>query len=41
MKTVGVMRKTRHRGTQRVDWMLTFTVAAYNQTRMRQLVPAG
>jgi len=38
MKTVGVMRKTRHRGRDKVDWMFTFTAAAYNLTRMRHLV---
>ncbi len=27
-KTVGLMRKTRHRGTQRVDWMFIFTAAS-------------
>ncbi len=36
-KTVGLMRKTRHRGTQRVDWMFIFTVAAFNLVRMRNL----
>ena len=25
LKTIGLMRKTRHRGTRRVDWMLTFS----------------
>jgi len=39
LKTVALMRKTRHRGTQRVDWMFTFAAAAYNLTRMRNLVP--
>ena len=37
MKTVGVMRKTRHRGTRRVGWMFTFTTAVYNLVRMRNL----
>jgi transposase len=37
MKTVGTMRKTRHRGTDRVDWMFTFTAAAYNLIRMRNI----
>ena len=37
MKTVGLMRKTRHRGTARVDWMFTFTATAYNLIRMRNL----
>ncbi len=36
-KTVGLMRKTRHRGTERVDWMFVFTAAAYNLVRMRNL----
>lgn len=39
MKTVGVMRKTRHRGREQVDWMFTFTAAAYNLIRMRNLAP--
>ena len=41
LKTVGVLRKTRHRGTQRVGWMFTFSLAAYNLVRMRHTVPAG
>ena len=41
MKTVGLMRKTRHRGRPKVGWMFTFTAAAYNLVRMRNLVPAG
>ncbi len=41
MKTVGLMRKTRHRGRERVDWMFTFTAAAYNLIRMRNLAPEG
>ncbi len=41
LKTVGMMRKTRLRGTQRVGWMFTFSLAAYNLVRMRHLVPAG
>ena len=36
-KTVGLMGKTRHRGTQRVDWMFIFTAAAFNLVRMRNL----
>ncbi len=39
MKTVGLMRKTRQRGRERVDWMFTFTAAAYNLIRMRNLAP--
>ena len=37
MKTVGGMRKTRHKGRERVDWMFVFTAAAYNLVRMRNL----
>src|SRR5947208_4212854 len=38
MKTVGGMRKLRHRGLQLVGWMFTFAAAAYNLVRMRNLV---
>jgi transposase len=38
MKTVGGLRKTRHRGTKRVGWMFTFTLAAYDLVRMRNLL---
>ena len=37
MKTVGLMRKTRHRGVDRVGWMFTFTTAVYNLVRMKNL----
>ena len=37
LKTVGCLRKTRHRGLGRVDWVFTFAVAAYNLVRMRNL----
>jgi len=37
LKTVGLMRKTRHRGCARVDWMFTFTTAVYNLVRIRNL----
>ena len=39
MKTVGLMRKTKYRGTARVDWMFTFTATAFNLIRMRNLAP--
>lgn len=39
MKTVGVLRKTRHKGTQIVGWIFQFTAAAYNLIRMRKLIP--
>jgi transposase len=38
MKTVGLFRKTRHRGLERVGWMFTFTATAYNLVRMRNLL---
>ena len=38
MKTVGMLRKTRHRGVRRVGWVFTFTAAAYNLVRMRSLI---
>ena len=37
MKTVGNLRKTRHRGEDRVGWMFTLTAAAYNLVRLRNL----
>jgi len=37
LKTVGLLRKTRHRGTARVEWMFVFSLAAYNLVRMRNL----
>jgi transposase len=41
MKTVGLMRKTRHRGRDRVGWMFVFTVAVYDLIRIRNLIGAG
>jgi hypothetical protein len=38
LKTVGMMRKTRHRGRALVDWMFTFALAAYNLVRIRKLL---
>ncbi len=40
MKTVGLMRKTRHKGQRRVDWVFVFTAAAYNLVRIRNLQAA-
>lgn len=37
MKTVGLLRKLRHRGVARVDWVFVFTAATYNLVRMRTL----
>jgi transposase len=38
MKTVGGLRKTRHRGTARVGWQFTLTAAAYNLVRIPKLL---
>jgi transposase len=38
MNTVGLLRKTRHRGLARVGWMFTFAAAVYNLVWMRTLV---
>jgi transposase len=38
LKTVGMLRKTRHRGVHKVGWVFTFAAAAYNLVRMRKLV---
>lgn len=38
LKTVGLMRKTRHKGVDRVGWMFTFATAVYNLVRMRNLL---
>jgi transposase len=38
MKTIGLLRKLRHRGLERVGWMFTFTAAAYNLVRIRNLL---
>jgi IS5 family transposase len=37
MKTVGGLRKLRHRGGGRVNWQFLFAAAAYNLVRMRTL----
>lgn len=37
-KTVGLLRKLRHRGVACVDWIFTFTCAAYNLVRLRRLL---
>ena len=36
-KTIGGLRKLRHRGKDRVGWMFTFGAAAFNLVRMRNL----
>lgn len=37
LKTVGLLRQTRHRGRERVSWMFTFAAAVYNLVRIRNL----
>ena len=38
LKTVGALRKTRHRGVIKVGWVFTFAASAYNLVRMRTLL---
>jgi transposase len=38
LKTIALLRKLRHRGTLKVDWIFTFACAAYNLVRMRNLM---
>jgi transposase len=40
LKTIALLRKVRHRGTLKVDWVFTFACAAYNLVRMRNLMAA-
>jgi transposase len=40
LKTIGGLRKLRHRGHERVTWMFTFAVAVYNLVRIRNLEAA-
>ena len=41
LKTIGLMRKTRHRGLRRVGWMFTFAIAVYHLIRLRRLADLG
>ena len=41
IKTVGGLRKTRHRGTARVGWLFTLTATACNLVRLPKLLAAG
>lgn len=41
MKTTGLLRKLRHCGGRLVDWIFTFTAAAYNLVRLRTLLAAS
>ena len=40
IKTIGGLRKTRHRGLDRVGWMFTLTAAADNLIRLPKLLGA-
>jgi transposase len=40
LKTIALLRKLRHRGTWKVEWIFTFACAAYNLVRMRNLLAA-
>jgi hypothetical protein len=37
LKTIALLRKVRHRGIFKVEWVFTFAAAAYNLVRMRNL----
>jgi len=39
LKTIALLRKVRHRGLFKVDWMFTFACAVYNLVRLRNLLP--
>lgn len=39
-KTIGLMRKSRHKGVLRGGWMFTFTTAVYNLIRIRNILGA-
>lgn len=38
LKNVAVLRKTRHRGRERLQWIVQFSLTAYNLVRMRNLM---
>ena len=40
VKTVALLRKTRHRGVRRVGWMFTLAAALYNLVRIRNVIDA-
>jgi transposase len=37
LKTIALLRKVRHRGLEKVDWVFAFACAAYNLVRLRNL----
>jgi transposase len=40
VKTVALLRKTRHRGVRRVGWLFTLAAALYNLVRIRNVIEA-
>lgn len=40
-KSVGPLRKLKHRGVPLVGWVVPFTLAVYNLARLRTLVRTG
>ncbi|MDP5211324.1 IS5 family transposase [Microbulbifer sp. 2205BS26-8] len=38
MKDIGLMRKVRHVGQEKISWIFRFTAAAYNITRMKTIM---
>lgn len=40
-KTIGLLRKLRHRGQQKVGWIFAFTTGVYNLVRIRSLIRVG
>lgn len=40
-KTVGGLRKARHRGLPEIDWQFVFAMAAYNLVRLPKLLGAA
>jgi transposase len=40
LKTIALLRKLRHRGALKVDWIFSLACAAYNLVRMRNLMAA-
>jgi len=41
LKTVGLLRKVKYRGRERVDWIFRFGLAVYNLVRIRNLTAAA
>lgn len=37
LKNVALLRKTRHRGQRKIEWLLTLALSAYNLVRIRKL----